>query len=69
MRDHDGETDVMPLDGVDCLSTQPVLALVRAAALRELAARMVVRQCRPLSGIPAGGPAKFWAKRFLRWYA
>lgn len=69
MHDHDGETDVMRLGGVGCLSTQPVLALVRAAVVREVVARMVARQGRPLSCVPAGGPAKVRPKRFLRWYA
>lgn len=69
MHDPGGESDVMPLDGADCLSTQPVLALVRAAVGREVVARMVARLYRPLSGIPASGPAEVWPECFLRWYA
>jgi hypothetical protein len=69
MHDHDGETDVMRLGGVGCLSTQPVLALVRAAALREVVARMVARQGRPLSCVPAVRPAEVRPECFLSWYA
>jgi hypothetical protein len=69
MHDHDGEFDVMRLGGVDCLSPQPVPVLVRAAVGRELVARMVARQGRPLSCVPAVRPAEVRPECFLSWYA